>query len=817
MGAVGARLRAELRTRWRSGLVLVVLVGALGGAVLSAGAGARRTESAYPRLLASAGAADFLVSVAVDGLGSGFYDQVEQLPQVRSAGKITGVGLAPVPNGPLSELAYVDGVASVDGRYGWTLDRPKLLAGRMPDPNEPTEVLANREMVETLGSSFNVGSELPLLAPPAFDTDLAEVEPTTFTVVGAGLFPQEVVPGSLLDAQPQLLMTPAYAAAHAEHEANYDGLAVRLHPGADRDQFRKELHQLGVALEDEVGEVFIGDEAAFQAKTARAIRPQAVALAVFALLAGGAGVLVVGQALSRQVSREASEYPALRALGMTRGQLVALHLARAAVVGLIGAAIAVAVAVATSPLMPVGPALDAEPSPGVAVDALVLGLGFVAIVGALLAWVALPAWRAASAPAGVAGSTDTPRSRRPSMLAGVAAGTRLPPTATTGIRMALEPGRGRSAVPVRSALAGSAVAIAAVVAAATFAANLGDLVSTPLRYGRGWDLALDSGFGAIPVEEAESILAGYPNVLAYSGGRYGEVVVEGRAIPAVGIDLLYGEAYPILLEGRPATRADEIVLGTTSLRQLGRRVGDSVVVGVAGEEVAMRVVGRAVFPKLGRGSFPPTGLGEGAAVAAEVIPLFEAPADTMAYGFFLVGFAENAPARDRAALAERFETLLCSENPEDCFVVADTDQRPSDVSNYQRVQSTPLALAGVLGALAVAALAHTLVTWVRQRRQDLAIYRALGFVRGQVSATVAWQATTLGAVALVAGVPLGIVAGRWVWLVFAGQLGVAPEVVVPALPLLVAVPVTLLVANAVAAVPGRLAARVHPATALRTE
>lgn len=110
------------------------------------------------------------------------------------------------------------------------------------------------------------------------------------------------------------------------------------------------------------------------------------------------------------------------------------------------------------------------------------------------------------------------------------------------------------------------------------------------------------------------------------------------------------------------------------------------------------------------------------------------------------------------------------------------------MSNYQRVQSTPLALAGLLAALAVAALGHTLVTWVRHRRRELAVYRAVGFVRRQVSATVAWQATTLAGVALLLGVPLGVTIGRWAWLVFAGELGVAPRVVVPALPLLVAVP-----------------------------
>ena len=383
--------------------------------------------------------------------------------------------------------------------------------------------------------------------------------------------------------------------------------------------------------------------------------------------------------------------------------------------------------------------------------------------------------------------------------------------------MALEPGRGRTAVPVRSALVGTAVAVAAVVTAVTFATNLQRLVTTPSLYGQDWDLALDTGFGAVPLNRAAAVLDGNPSVTGYAGGRYGEVTVDGQVVPAAGIDLLQGDPYPTLLEGRPVEHADEIVLGSTSLRRLGRTVGDSVSVNVAGEISPMRVVGRAVFPRLGRGSFPPTGLGEGAAVAADVLPLFDAPADEMAYSFFLVRFAQEASEQARATVSEHFAATICGDASPDCFLIVDDDLRPADISNYERVQSTPMGLAALLVALAMAALGHTLMTWVRQRRRDLGLLRALGFVRRQVTASVIWQATTLAVLALVIGLPLGVVAGRWLWLVFTGQLGIAPDVAVPALPLLAAVPLTLVVANLVAAFPGRSAARLRSATALRGE
>src|SRR5262249_56542995 len=50
--AVWMRSRSALRARWRSWLGLAVIVGAAGGFVIAAAAGARRTSSVYTRLLA---------------------------------------------------------------------------------------------------------------------------------------------------------------------------------------------------------------------------------------------------------------------------------------------------------------------------------------------------------------------------------------------------------------------------------------------------------------------------------------------------------------------------------------------------------------------------------------------------------------------------------------------------------------------------------------------------------------------------------------------------------------------------------------------
>ena len=57
MTAVWYRFRAELRARWKSVVVLAVLAGIAGGVTLAAIAGARRTDSAFSRLLTETDAA----------------------------------------------------------------------------------------------------------------------------------------------------------------------------------------------------------------------------------------------------------------------------------------------------------------------------------------------------------------------------------------------------------------------------------------------------------------------------------------------------------------------------------------------------------------------------------------------------------------------------------------------------------------------------------------------------------------------------------------------------------------------------------------
>ena len=282
-----------------------------------------------------------------------------------------------------------------------------------------------------------------------------------------------------------------------------------------------------------------------QAKVEQAIQPQADALALFAALAGLAVLVVIGQLLSRQLITGASDYPVLSALGTDRRQLFGLAMARAGLVSTAGGCLAVAIAVAASPLMPIGPARLAEPDPGVQVNLAILGLGLVAVAVLPVLVIAPVAWHAAGAGGRRGAGQPAPAAR--SRLARALAGLGGAPAAAIGARMAFEPGRGRSAVPVRSALTGTAVAVAAVVAALVFGASLARLVDTPRLYGQDWTLGLSLGFGSAPASGtrgAGSVLSRVPGVTAYAGGNSGQISIDGQQVAAVGIRPLHGERVP---------------------------------------------------------------------------------------------------------------------------------------------------------------------------------------------------------------------------------------------------------------------------------
>jgi hypothetical protein len=630
----------------------------------------------------------------------------------------------------------------------------------------------------------------------------------------------EIVPATHELAEPRVLLSPAFSRTRLAQSFNPAGGAsyVVLRPGADAAAFTSQA--IALAARYRVGAVQVVHLATEYAAAQRAIQPEAVALAIFAALAGLIALAVLGQLLNRQLILDSAEFPILRAFGMSRHHLALLSLARVALVTAAGAVVAIAVAVAASPLMPIGPARFAEPSPGIDVSLPILGIGFAVIALAPLLAQIPGAVRVAGRTPGATGLDEPAVQARPSRLS-PALGLAGSVPGSLGVRMAFEPGHGRTAVPVRSALAGTMLAVAAVVGAVVFGASFLRLVGTPHSYGQNWDQQLDLQVGSVPAGVGAGVLARISGLDHYAGGNYGQVSVaahgSGTTVPAIGIDQLHGTGFLTVLAGRAPAGPRQITLGPRTLRVLGLHVGQRVRVTANGSPSMMRIVGSAVFAAFSVGGGSSTDLGTGAAVSASVLSQPNPPAcpgPATCYNFFLLRYK---PGTDLPAAAGRLETAVTRAGCPRGLCLVTTDQRPSDIEHYTSVRDTPLVLGALLGVVAVGTLSHALLAGVRRRYRDLALLKSLGLVRSQLLRVVCWQATALAAASLLVGVPLGVLAGRWAWVVFAWSAGVADQADVPVPLVLLAIPATVLLANLIAVGPGWTAARIPAATALRSE
>lgn len=813
MESVWFILRAQARLRWRPVLGLALLLSLIGGIALTAAAGARRTDTAYPRLLRQSHAADLLVAPARSGF-AGYFGAVARLPQVASMAPTAFLDIKLPGTSPFSDLSAE---ANPNGAEGVRIDRVKILSGRLFDTADPHTVMINQQLADQ--EHLRPGGILHLVGYPQKngDPEVGHTSRLAFRVAAIVAFDDQITAETTDTAGPRALLSPAFARTPQAQSFNPAGGAayVRLRPGADA-QALATLASGALAERYQVGHVDVINLGTDFAATQRAIRPEAVALAIFAALASLIALAIIVQLLSRQLILDSAEFPILRALGMTRVRLATLSLARVAIVTAAGAVIAVGLAVAASPVMPIGPARLAEPSPGFEVNLAILAAGFAAIAAAPLILVAPAAWRAAGRAGGTLGVAEPAAPRRPSRL-GPALGLVGSVPGSLGVRMAFEPGHGRTAVPVRSALVGTTVAVAAVVAAAVFGASLIGLVGTPHQYGQNWVQELNLQVGAVPGATGAKLFSRLPGLTGYAGGDYGQVGVRGITVPAIGLDQLHGDRFLTLLAGRPPAGPDEIVLGSRTLAALHARLGQTVPVVVNGRTRPMRIVGSAVFAAFSVGGASATDLGTGAAVSASVLSKPNpgtCGGRLTCYNFFLLRYR---PGTDLRAAAARLEGAVTRAGCPRGLCLVSSDQRPSDIQDYTGVRDTPLVLGAVLALLAIGTLAHVLLTGVRRRRRDLAVLKTLGLRRSQLLRVVAWQASALAAAALLIGLPVGVIAGRLAWNLFAGTVGVATDADIPVALLLLTVPVTLLLSNLIAAWPGWAAARIRPALILRSE
>lgn len=797
MAAAWYRAKGELRRRWRAALLLVLLVGVVGSAVLTTVAGARRSSSAYERFRRETLASD--LEVAFDGPPDGSVeaaaDAVRVLPQVVALGRLDFPFIVPAGSGFYPYLDFLAAV-SVDDPYDMDIDRARILDGHAPENPDEIAIVETyaRESGLLVGDRAEFESFAPEQLDPLFATgDAGPPAGPRFTFVVTGILnAPSFLSESAGDFTPRLFLSPAFRAVHGDQVATYPGgFSLRLRRGAaDAGEVIETLREM--FADSPTLEITPASEV--DRKIESGIDVIVTSLALCALVAALAGGMAIAQALARHFSSELAGERWLSALGMTRFERVASRAVTAAPIAVLGAVVAVTGSVLASPLLPVGIARRAEPDPGVSFDGPVMLLGFVGVVVAVSLLAVLAAMTTARR---ARLASDPSASARPSRSMAVLRRTSLTPSVTTGVGMAIEP-RGGTAWPVRSAFLGVAFGVAGVLGVLVFIASVDELVDSPERYGSPFDAAV-SGFSGDVMDEGGAALLDDPKAAGVALGLGGLGRVGGEEVNTHAVDSLKGDMSLTLLDGHQPSGRAEVVLGTSTLDSVGRKVGDEVEIEGAAQTLLATVVGTAVFPVVDERSAP----GRGVLLRREDFERISAPDEINTD--VIIRWADGVdPEVANEELAEATGTEVSA------------PRLPSDVNNLRDVRALPRALAGFLAVLATLAVTHALVSTVRMRRQELAVLRSLGFESRQLGSTLLWQLATIGLIGLILGLPLGLVTGGLMWEAVATGIGVVADPVVPLRAMAVALIGALLLLIAAAIAPSRRARKVSAATVLRS-
>ena len=812
MGAVWMLARGEIRRRWRGAIVLALLVGVVGAVVLATAAGARRSQTALARFNAYSRPEDLSLLPGT----TGYAPAPAQLDALRHVHDVTAVAVIRfftlVPQGPAAILGSggAGGLgAAVDGAMGDLVDRPRVIAGRRANPSAIDEITIGESLAAQLhlgvGGHIDAASYSVAQVQAAINGGHGAPKSTLgprvrLRIVGIVRRPFDLGDlGAHGAAEGIVVMTPAFNRAYVDRIGNLGVVVlVRTSRGA------LDVPSVAAAAR----RIFrtsggVSTQAVTSLGAKDAIDVLTLALWIFAGVAALAGVVAVGIVLTREISLVSVDQATLRALGVTRSQRVLATGPRALLIAAGGTLVALLGAVAASPLLPIGVARRADPDVGLHFDWVVLGLGIAAVVAVVVTIAFLAALRSTRRSTLDASGAR----RRTSSIIETAARAGLGPTATSGLRMALEPGRGRTAVPVRSAYLGAVFGVLGVIAVLVFASSLNQLVTTPRLYGSTWDFqAADSNFNATPTNDncgpKDFGLARVRGVGAVAAVCEDDIQLGGHPVTGWAFTPVRGTIGPELITGRAPRGPDEVALGSQTLQALGKNMGDSVQGRGPHGTVGYHIVGRVVTPDLDN----PEQLADGAVFTdAGLSRIFDSNSSSNRY---LVG--RFAPGVDAASVERRITTLPALDH-------ATGNTVPVEVARLRHIGWLPATLAALLGGLALLAMGHAQVTAVRRRRHELALLKTLGFNRSQVRATVAWQATTLVSVGLVIGIPAGVIIGRFVWRLVADGLGISTIAAIPALALLLTIPAALALVNLIALFPARAAARTRPGVALRSE
>jgi hypothetical protein len=787
MTATWMWVRADLRRRWRSWVVLGILSGVSVGLACAGVAGARRAERVVPVLARASHVPDAAILANDPTFDAATRARIDRLPEVRESFPFMVSFLLETNRKGLEPPLVPTARRSLPGVVG------VVVQGRAPNPDRPDEITVNETVRDRFG--LHIGSTYTLTqAPPPANSFAFPLPPKASVPIRQRMRVVGITKatGDDQDSAPSSGFYTKYRDQLVGFTNEFVDLRGR--PG-DFAKLQSDVERItGKPINIERAADLFGTR---QMKSIANVERTGLLLFALAVIVG-AGALV-GQALVRAVASGAADVATWRAVGADRRIVRRALVLPATVTAVVGALTGIAVAILLSPRFPIALLRKWDLDVGFHADWRVLAVGAVGVLVATM----LTAWATAE----LRVRRDEERAGRPSLVSHWTALHSLPPALLIGSRLATEGGRGRHAVPVRSAMIGAIVGVLGVVGCLTFRTGLTDVIHDPERSGIVWDAGVATA-GVLPASTIRTVANDRAVATAYDALWARAIKIDGTPTPTFGTRAVKGTMEFVVLDGRAPRNDREIALAPTTMKRLGLHVGEQTTVGSAPTRT-VRVVGKVLLPETSHTSYDQSALMTAAGLE-QATPKGATESGDFTEDYLLVRWK---PGADGRAAVARFQKLA---GPQDTFESAPATL-PTSVGVLGQLRVLPLSLAIFFALLAIATVAHALVTTVRRRRADLAILRSIGFTRRDSRIAIAWQSTALAVVGLAVGVPLGIVIGRLAWKQLANAF---PVVYVPPLAFLavaLVVPLALLIANVIAAGPAHSATRTRPATVLRTE
>ena len=764
LAGVGAVTRSRVRRRWRELLAIGLVAGLVGGVAIAAFAGARRSSTAYDRLLETSDFPDLFVQLTEPRRGVS--DDVADLASVeRAVPSVFAVGLRTDSPGQvlLPLQASAEPVA----------DLP-LVEGRLPDPSADDEVVLSPRFADELGlvvgDAFShralTDDEFADLLRDRWDGSASGVE-TDVRVVGLVRTPTDVT----LSEFPTLTGTAALHDRLVDVATGSAGIWVHLRPGADVTSFERDLAAVVGERSDELfNATSISDLAAERRAVDEATSVLSGGMVVFGVVTALAGAVVLGQMVSRIAEDSRGEEVLLRDLGLDRRARRTAWLVTSWPSLAAATVVALAVAVAASTRTPLGVARSVEPEPGIDANITILA------VAAVVLWATvLGVWLAAAR----AHPRRRPRGSGTGRLLDARGGLHW----SLSLAVALGPAERRGGRWL--GVAGVATAVAGITAASVFGSSLDDMVDDPARWGWFGELSIEVPEPAR--QEVYAALDAAPEVDSYAEVRGVELSIEGQTVAAYSIDPRRGDIEPVVLRGRAPASRGEIALGPRLAEQLGAEIGDRVRTD-AGERT---VVGVA----------PTFGVSE---VSDNVSgALLGGVVDEPGFTTAIVRVADGVDP-------ERFRDSVYSDAEYGVPVV------PSEVANMAELDPLPPLLIATFGSVGLVAMAHLARSTSDRSRREVAVLRSLGLSRRHAARIVLGATAGVVLLAALLAVPLGATAAARVWSLVARSAALGTSITVPAA-LWWMLPVLAGAALASGLVAARRAVAVVPARQLRSE